>query len=52
LTNALPRRCFDRYRAIAGAEVPVAILCVGPATAEGLGIHHYRDMLESARNLA
>jgi uncharacterized protein YbjT (DUF2867 family) len=52
LTNALTPRRFDCYRAIAAADVAAAMARAVGATAPGVHIHHNREMLEPARNLA
>lgn len=52
LTNALTPRRFDRYRAIAARDVATAIARVVGAASGGVHLHHNRDMLEPARNLA
>jgi uncharacterized protein YbjT (DUF2867 family) len=52
LTNALTPRRFDRYRAIAAADVAAAMARAVSATAPGVHIHHNREMLEPAHNLA
>jgi uncharacterized protein YbjT (DUF2867 family) len=52
LTNALTPRRFDRYRAIAAADVAAAMARAVGAPGSGVHIHHNREMLEPARNLA
>ncbi|UVO54457.1 NAD-dependent epimerase/dehydratase family protein [Sphingomonas sp. SUN039] len=52
LTNALTPRQFDRYRAIAAADVASAMARAVGAAGSGVHIHHNREMLESPRNLA
>lgn len=52
LTNALTPRRFDKYRAIAAADVAAAMVHAAGASAVGVHIHHNREMLEPARKLA
>lgn len=52
LTNALTPRRFDRYRAIDAADMAAAMARAVGAQGSGVHIHHNREMLEPARNLA
>jgi uncharacterized protein YbjT (DUF2867 family) len=52
LTNALTPRRFERYRAIAAADVAQAMARAVGTVQPGAHIHHNREMLEPARNLA
>jgi uncharacterized protein YbjT (DUF2867 family) len=45
LTNALTPRAFDKYRAIAADDVAAAMARVVGAAADGVFIHHNREML-------
>jgi uncharacterized protein YbjT (DUF2867 family) len=47
LTNALTPRAFDQYRAIAADNVAAAMVRVIGATADGVFIHHNREMLRA-----
>jgi uncharacterized protein YbjT (DUF2867 family) len=52
VSNALTPRRFDRYRAIAAADVAVAMAKVVGAPQPGVHIHHNREMLEPRGELA
>jgi uncharacterized protein YbjT (DUF2867 family) len=45
LTNVLTPRRFDRYRAIAAADVAAAMARAVGAAGSGVHIHHNREML-------
>jgi uncharacterized protein YbjT (DUF2867 family) len=47
LTNRLTPRAFDQYRAIAADDVAAAMARVIGATADGVFIHHNREMLRA-----
>jgi uncharacterized protein YbjT (DUF2867 family) len=47
LTNALTPRAFDQYRAIAADDVAASMARVIGATADGVFIHHNREMLRA-----